>query len=295
MALIDFYQLAVLHKLSRCDGGILSNRSHPPPMPTTTPSSSRSPPDQPDQTTLSTSPSAQCVPKAPESKQDATHSARESTPVSVGTAIFQKLNPETDQAPKYDSAKYEEYIAQDFERHRVFVDIDVFMKSVLHVPENWKRLWGQTIRQIRNNKAFLIAYTDYSRECETRGGQEQRFYKPLVDMTNAILDFSTGLSSDDSVKPRTPQRYLRNDPRNILHGVMNDLSPDIVAVHSGFLPHILPGEKAERRLNESNLTWAQPLQVLEVKPWDNALVDGSCMPRLKVNGERATTSRNGFS
>ena len=30
--------------------------------------------------------------------------------------------------------------------------------------------------------------------------------------------------------------------------------------------------------------------MLEVKPWDSALVDGSCMPRLKVNGKPATTS-----
>ena len=294
MALIDFHQLAVLHKLYRCDVGVLSNRSNPPPMSVTTPTSSRLPSDQSDQTALSTSPSTQFVPKTPERKHDATHSAPDPTPLSVGTSILQKLKPDMDRAPKYDSAKYEQYIAQDFERHRVFVDIDIFMKRVLRVPENWKELWGQTIGQIKCSKAFSIPYCDYSHHCGTPGTHERRFYQPLVDMTNAILDFSTNLSSDDSVKPKTPQRYLRNDPQRVLHGIMNDLSPDIVAVHEDFLPHIHPRERDEGRLEESRLTWAQPLQVLEVKPWDNALVDGSCMPRLKANGERTTTSRNDF-
>jgi hypothetical protein len=67
--------------------------------------------------------------------------------------------------------------------------------------------------------------------------------------------------------------------------MMKDLSPDVVAVHGGFLPHMRSSERNEACLKELNLTWAQPLQALEIKPWDSALVDGSCMPRLKVNGE----------
>jgi len=285
MALIDFYQLAVLHKLSRCDVGILSDRSHSPRMPGATPSSSRSPPDR---TALSTT----LVPGKSGHKRDAT---RYSTPFSVGTSILQRLNPDADRAQKYASVKCEQYIAQDFERHRVFVDMEVFMKSVLHVPDGWRELWGQTIEDIKKDKVFSFAYACYSNQCDTPGAHESGFYKPLVEMANAILDFSAESSSDDSVKPTTPQRYLRNDPQRILRGVMNDLSPDIVAVHEDFLPRLLQGERNERRLRSSSLTWAQPLQILEVKPWDNALIDGSCMPRLKVDGERAATSRNDIS
>ena len=292
MALIDFYQLAVLHKLSHCDVGILSDRSHPPPMPGATPSNSRSPPNRPDRTALSTSLSTRLVPGKSEHKRGAT---RDSTPFSVGTSILQKLNPDADRAQKYASAKCEQYIAQDFERHRVFVDMEVFMKSVLHVPKDWRELWGQTIKDIKKDEVFSLAYACYSDQCNTPGTHESRFYKPLVEMANAILDFSAEPSSDDSVKPTTPQRYLRNDPQRVLRGVMNDLSPDIVAVHKDFLPHILPRERDERRLRLSSLTWAQPLQILEVKPWDNALIDGLCMPRLKVDGEHTTTSRNDFS
>jgi len=291
MALIDFHQLAFLYNLTRRDAGALSNRSHPPPMPATTSPSSRSSPIESDQTDSPLSPSTRSGPKTPERKRDATHSARDSTPISVGTSILQKLRPDTENVAKYDSAKYEQYIAQDFEHHRVFVDIDVFMKNVLHVPDNWKELWGRTIRRIKRDRTFSTAHWDYSRQCGTQGVQEWRFYKPLVDMGNAILDFF-GSSPDDCAKPQTPQCYLRNDPKRVLCGAMNDLSPDLVAVHHDFLSHLHPGESDEQRLKRSNLTWAQPLQVLEVKPWDSALVDGSCMPRLKANGKPTTTSRD---
>jgi len=189
------------------------------------------------------------------------------------------------QPPKLKSSKYEEYITQDFERHRVFVDIDVFMKHVLHVPDNWRELWGPDIGGIKRNMTFWLAFSEYCSQCTIQGAGETGFYKPLVDMANAILDFAADDSSDESIKPRTPQRYLRNDPKTISCGVIDGLSPDIVAVHRDFL-----GDDGSGKPPDSGLTWAQPLQALEVKLSDGALVDGSCMPRLKVNGERATTS-----
>ncbi|KAF9642206.1 hypothetical protein BDM02DRAFT_3193691, partial [Thelephora ganbajun] len=250
----------------------------------TTPSNSRLRAVNPEQTGSSPISSMQFMPKTPERKHDPIHPVLGSTPLAVGTSIMQKLQPDANKPQKYDSAKYEQYIVQDFERHRVFVDIDIFMKHVLHIPENWKELWGRTIRRIKRDGVFSTAHWDYSRQCGTRGVQEWRFYKPLVDMGNAILDFAVS-SSDDSVKPQTLLRYLRNDPKRVSCGMINDLSPDVVAVHNGFLQHICLGEWNERHLRETNLTWAQPLQALEIKPWDSALVSGSCMPRLKVNGQ----------
>ena len=295
MALVDFYQLAFLHNSSRRDVGALSNHSHPPPMPATTSSSSRSSvvdPHLADSPPPPPFPSTRSLLKTPERRRDATRPVPDPTPIAVGTSILQKMKPDTDQPQKYDSAKYEEYIVRDFERHRVFVDIDVFMTHVLHVPENWKSLWGRTIRRVKRDAVFSTAHWDYSRRCGTHGVNERSFYKPLVDMGNAILDFTSEPSSEASVKPQTPQRYLRNDPKRVLCGVINGLSPDVVAVHDGFLPHIRSEERDSGRLKESNLTWAQPLQALEVKPWDSALVDGSCMPRLKVNGKPLITSRD---
>jgi hypothetical protein len=52
-----------------------------------------------------------------------------------------------------------------------------------------------------------------------------------------------------------------------------NLEPDIVAVHKGFLPLLTDDEREEGQINGTNLTWAQPLQVLEVKPSDGTLID----------------------
>ena len=293
MALIDFYQLAVLYNLSRKDADVLSNRSHPPPMSTTTPPSSRSSPVDSDQAGTSLPLPAQFGSKTPKHKRDATHPIPDPTPMGRGSSALWKQGLDADKPQKYGIDKYEQYIAQDFERHRVFIDIDVFMKNVLHVPDNWKTKWGKAIKKIKGSTPFSTAHRDYTRQCGTQGVKEEKFYKPLVDMGNAILGLSES-SLGNSVKPRTPQRYLRNDPQKVLCGVMKDLTPDVVAVHSDLLPHICSKEREDMHLKESNLTWAQPLQVLEVKPWDNALVDGSCMPRLKVKGKLTTTSLNTF-
>ena len=289
MALIDFYQLAVLHKLSRNYGRVLSESSDPPPMPATKSPAFLSPSVRFDETTL-------LEPKTPQHNHDATRSAPFSTPISVGTTILPKLRTDTaqtaKQTTKYDCAKYEQYIVQDFERHRVFVDIDVFMTNVLHVPEDWKKLWGGTINEIKRSPVFVDALFKYIGVCETHGAREQLFYRPLVDVANAIFDFCELPSSSDDVKPRTPQRYLINDPNTVLGGVVNDLRPDLVAVHQDSLLHINKDEGRDAQLHISNMTWAQALQVLEVKPWDNALVDGACIPRLKANGESVDASCN---
>ena len=36
------------------------------------------------------------------------------------------------------------------------------MKHVLHVPEDWRELWGETIKNIKHNPAFLFAHLNYS-------------------------------------------------------------------------------------------------------------------------------------
>jgi len=162
----------------------------------------------------------------------------------------------TEQPPEYD----DEDILREFEYHRVSVDIDVFMEHVLHVPENWRELWRRTIMRIKRDETSLISCWDHRRECEIQGAEESKFYRPLVDMANAVLDFLAKDSLDESVKLRTPQRYLRNNPKKI--------HPE-----------------------GPNLAWAEPLQV-ELS--DDALDDGSWIPRSKVNGERATTSRDNF-
>ena len=193
-------------------------------------------------------------------KRDATQSAPNLTPMPRGSSILHKPGHAPEQPSKYD----DDYILGDFDYRRVFIDIDVFMEHVLHVPENWRGLWRRTIMRIKRDETFSISYWDYRRECGIRSPKESRFYRPLVDMSNAILKFSTEDSLDEPVKLRTPPRYPRKNPEKV--------HPE-----------------------GSNPTRAQPLQVPEVELLDDALDDGSRIPRLKVNGEQATTSRDNFS
>ena len=248
MALIDFGQLAILYKLARSHEELLSDNSPPSPMP---------------------QPYTRCV-----------------TPPAYGSSLIHKLDPEPAQPQKRTSSKYEEYIAQDFNRHRVFVDMEVFMKHVLHVPDDWEELWGPTIKTIKDDLSFKHSLSKYLLCCDSPSVTEVNFYEPLVDTANAIFSVTESSNSDEAVKPRTRLRYLRNDPKRVLGGMMHDLSPDIVAVHADFFDRLPQKDRDAKRLGKSRLTWAQPLQVLEVKPWNSALVDGSYMPRLMVDGEQ---------
>jgi hypothetical protein len=169
----------------------------------------------------------------------------------------------------------------------VFVDIDDFMKCVLHVPDDWKKVWRKTIRKVVLHQPFCVARTEYSRLCQ-EGALEVHLYKPLVDMVNAIFGITELPESDESVKPKTPQRYFRGNSKGVLGGIMPELSPDVIAVHKDFLSHIPLDEQEDWALGAPRLTWAQPMQILEVKPSGNTLINGSAMPRLKVNGEHTT-------
>ena len=209
------------------------------------------------------------------------------TPPTYGSSVMHRIESQPESPKKHPSSKYEQYIAQDYDRHRVFIDNEVFMRCVLHVPDNWRELWGSTIEKVKNYQLFSDAHKLYTGLCETPSVLEAALYQPLVKMANAIFHVTDSPEADESVKPRTPLRYLRNDPGRLFGGIMPELSPDIVAVHKDFLSHLSQDEREAHQLKESRLTWAQPLQMLEVKPSGNTLISGSCMPRLKTEGERA--------
>ena len=177
-------------------------------------------------------------PKSPGRKRDATRLVSDRTSLSVGTSSSLKLGNDANQVPEFDSAEHAQY--QKFKRNRVFVGVDVFMKHVLHVPEGWRKLWGRAIEKIKHDKAFSMAYLNYSYQCNVQDAGEE-LCEPLMDMTNAILGCSNS-PLEDCVGPRTDQRYV------------------------GFFPH------------------------LYFKLSGSTLVDGSCMPRLKVNGKPAKAS-----
>ena len=272
MALVDFYQLAVLYNLHRRDAESLSKHSYPP---MSTPVLSHSPsPGAHSSLPLSASP----VPQTPRHSQ-VISPAVGLTPLSIGSSIRQRQEGDIDRVDQYNRADYEEYIREDL-NCRVFVDYEIFMKRVLQVPDDWKTRWGPAIEAIKADAEFDEHHKNYCGLCEESGTLEKKFYPPLMETANAILGVVSRSNFKDIPSGRR-QYYYVSDPQHLKGGVMNkmSLSPDLVLLHKNRVP-------PQRGINKT-LHWANPLHVLEVKPYDSALCDGKIIPRLVVDGEHA--------
>jgi len=278
MALFDFYQLAVLHKLRLADAGFLPVHSHPL-MSVTPPPHSPSPSVEPDQVQLSPPLPTQPVFKTPERKQSRSQPLPDITPLSRGSSVRQRQEGDTDRVEGYRREDYDDYIREDLEC-RVFVDFKVFMKHVLHVPDDWRAQWESAIKTVRADADFVKHLKEYRKHCNNSSAQESSFYKPLVAIANTILGVLSR-SAFDGISSGIPQYYRVNDPKKLRGGVINKagLSPDLVALHEDCKPS-----------GEGSLHWANPLHILEVKPSGGALCEGKGMPRLVVDGKRATRS-----
>ena len=205
-----------------------------------------------------------------------------STPSSHGTAARKRQEGDTDRDEKYRRIDYDEYIREDL-HSRVFVDFEAFIKSALHVPHDWRTLWGPAIKAVKEDKSFKEFHRKYCEQCDRPGPHEVDFYDPLVDTANSVLKVVypskfEGISG-------TPQYYRVNNPKRIWGGVMDKfkLSPDLVVVHKDLRPPV-----------GKSLHWANPLHVLEVKPYDGAICDGTKIPRLIVDGKPVTSPIRGW-
>ena len=154
-------------------------------------------------------------PDTPQNKRGATHSVPRSTPTSAGMFILPKLRPDPYESSEYDHDSDERCISRDLENYRVFVDMDVFMKHVLHIPENWEELWAGTIGRIKQDPVFSLAIWEHTRWCGAQGIREDIFYKPLVDMINAILEIC---ESSSDTKSRNPL-HRPKDAKKALYGM----------------------------------------------------------------------------
>ena len=256
-----------LYKPTHRDVGIISNHPHPPLMPSPMP---RRPP----------SPSVEnSQPHSTRLQFNALKRDRDHILHSVPEITWQKQEFNPERIGRYESNDYKQIIVGEFNHHQIFVDVDDSMEHVLHVPKDWKTQWALVIRDVKLDQLFHLSYLHHSNECETHGTREGALYQPLMDMINAILGVTYNSLLGD-VEPKTPQRYTRNVPKKLHHGVPDEaqLSLDIIALHKDLCYNPQPNE-----VELSN--WAHPPQVMEVKPFDAALVDGSYMPRLKVDGK----------
>ena len=274
MALVDFYALVALHNMRRADADRLSVPSHPT-MSSSTPPGSPSPPVEPDG--VRSSPTIQPETKTPECKRCASHTVPDLTPLSLGSSTCQSQESDTDRAERFHQADYDGYIREDL-RSRVFVDFEVFMKYVLHVPDDWKTAWGPAIEAVKADPDFERCYEKYCEQCNKSYSQEESFYAPLINAANAALGVLSR-STFDGIPSQTPQYYHANNAKKLRGEVFNkfNLSPDLVLRNE-----CQPSKKED-------LHWANPLHILEDELYDNALCDGTSVPRLVIDGQCATS------
>ena len=260
MALVELHQLVALFRLRHPDAWCPSTCSRLPPMPTTPPRSHSQSVEQ-----------NKLVLETPRRNLSAVYNRPGPTPNSHKSSVLKKQEGDTDRVDGYKREDYDQYIRKDL-HSRVFVDFEVFLKSVLHAPHNWKKVWGPTIKAVKADKEFLECLQGYCNQCNTSGLQEKIFYEPLVKTANAVL----GVVSADALG--NPQYYHINDSGKLRGGVMNQsgLCPDLVVLHNGFMP------------SNKELHWANPLHILEVKPYDAAICNGNNLPRLLVDGTPVT-------
>jgi hypothetical protein len=186
MALVDFYQLAVLYKLRHADAGFLSLRSDSLSGSVTIPPLTPLPSVEPDQVHSPLPPSMQHEFKTPERKRDASRPVPDITPLSRGSSVRQRQEGDTDRVDKYNRGDYEDYVREDL-KSRVFVDFEVFMKRVLHVPDDWRIRWGPAIEVVKTNTEFASHHKEYCERCDDSLAPERKFYKPLRNTANAVL------------------------------------------------------------------------------------------------------------
>ena len=282
MALVDFHQLAALHKLSRADPWFPSTHYCPLCMSETPPPRSLSPSVEPDEVRTSPPPSIKPQPKTPERNRGAVRPVPGVTPTSRGTYIRQRQEGDTDQVEGYDRDDYEDYVREDL-KSRVFVGFEVFMEYVLHVPKDWNIQWEPVIETVKADPTFCGNLEGYRECCNNRGSLEESFYEPLAGMANAVLDVLSlpECNGIDGVESGIPQTYHVHSPKKLQGGVFNKAnpSPDLVVLH-----------KKCNTTKPDSLHWANALQILEVKPHGNAICDGEGMPRLVVDDKCVMTS-----
>ena len=272
MALVDFCRLVDLYKLRRADACYL-------PIPSRLTMSTTPPPSL-----------AEPKPSFKTPKRDTSfvYDGQQQTPISQGTSARKRQEGDTDRVEGYKRDDYDDYIREDL-KSRVFVDFEVFLKSVLHVPHNWKTLWGPAIEAVKADEDFIEYHKEYCKRCAVRGSPEKPFYEPLMKTANATLHV-VSTSTFEGISGN-PQYYHVNDPKKLRGGVINraDLSPDLVVLHKD-CQTMKDCPTPNDFQPPEDLHWANALHILEVKPYNGAICDGEHIPRLIIDGKHISSS-----
>lgn len=259
MALLDFYVATLLFHLSSSSptlSSLMAPRFTSQPLPS--------------------KPNGPTPPNSPRSSH-ALMQAVKITPQARGSAVRSLFDADSPNTPKYQVKDYDAFIEEDLARNKVFTDIEDFMCTVLHLPENWDSpgVYGKTIDDILiANGSFDTARQLYQGVCDKRGIKESDLYDLQVSMLNTALA---------TIRRQHPHvdghelRFFKNDPTHVFDGVLNinDLSPDLFAVLSSLISDGKGGHV------ELKMAWAQVLIALETKHLDVTLDSGrGCAYRI---------------
>jgi hypothetical protein len=179
--------------------------------------------------------------------------------------------PSTDQAQELgDTSSVDSgYKREDYDHvyecldSRVFVDLEVLLRSALHVPRDWKALWGPAIEAVKADEKFSTHHRKYGQRCEDFASLGGSFYEPWMKTANSIIDVISARQFDgiSGIPPAGDQRKLWTRVTNV------------------------SGDIAVPRTDSQPLHWANNIHILE-----GAICNGKHMPRLIVDGKPVTTS-----
>jgi hypothetical protein len=193
---------------------------------------------------------AQPESKTPEHRCGASCPTPDVTPLSHASSVCQSQEGSADSVEEFDWSDHDSYIREDL-GNRVFVDSEVFMKHVLRVPDDWRAAWGPAIEAVKADLDFKRHHEEYCNRCDKFGSQKT-FYGPLTKTANAVLEVLS--------LPISPK-------------ISNLVAP-----------------RKDRQTSEEGCHWTNPLHILKVKSYNNALCDGATIPRLVTDGEHAARS-----
>ena len=158
------------------------------------------------------------------------------------------------------TSNYDDYVLQDL-NSRVFIDFDVFIKTTLRVPDDWRTRWGPAIDAVKADAKFNEYHEKYCGLCEEGGTLEEDFNTYFMETANAVIEVLSQSDFED-IPLRERQRFRDGHSINLLPGMCL----------------VFPKSPEESE---------NPLHTVHVSPHGNVLCDGRNMPRMLTNGKRA--------
>lgn len=200
----------------------------------------------------------------------------QNTPHRRGSATRALLDT-TGQA-KYQKADYDDYVKEDLRTHRVFVDVEQFMRVVLRLPEDWRTSLKDVVERVRGDAAFSECLFAYRTKCNQPGPVESKLYALRADMNNRAMEVI-----EDHYKSQPLIRYYRNDPQKLYGGVLNkkNLSPDLLELSESMFTSSGNVDNVESQgPKKYPFWWFNTISVEEIKDRDVCLHhgDGSFRP-----------------